>query len=103
MSCEHDWIAVASAITFAIGTLVALACAQCQEEVVKATLAVQEDEIKNLSLRLDKIHTQYHEDLLTILRETLRPASQRSSIAGDSSDERGVILDNNSIPAGPSE
>jgi hypothetical protein len=66
-------------------------------------LSDQEDEIKNLSLRLDKIHTQYHEDLLTILRETLRPASQRSSIAGDSSDERGVILDNNSIPAGPSE
>jgi hypothetical protein len=70
---------------------------------LKATLAVQDDEIKSLSLKLEKMHTQYHEDLLTILRESLRPTSQRSSVAGDSSDERGVVLDNNSIPAGPSD
>lgn len=103
MLCEHDWIVLASTLTFAAGSLMTLACTKCHEDTVKRTLSDQEDEIKNLSLRLDKIHTQYHEDLLTILRETLRPASQRSSIAGDSSDERGVILDNNSIPAGPSE
>ena len=103
MFCEHDLIVLASTLTFAFGALVAFACTQYHDDTVNKTLRTQDNEIKTLSLKLDKVHAQYQEDMLTILRETLHPASQRSSVAGESSDERSPILDNNSIPAGPSD
>ena len=97
----QDWMVVTSVFAFLLGTTMTVACTFLQNDSVDSAIKRQEEQLYKLSQRVEKIHSQYETDMLTILRETLRPPLSQRSVVSDISDDEPTF-DNNSIPAGPS-
>lgn len=100
MECEynaHIWIMFTSAIGFLVGAAVNVGYMHLQNSVFELVIKKQTDEMNRLSSRIEEIHTQYETDMLTLLRETLSP-----STLSEECKYVEPVLDNNSIPVGPS-
>ena len=85
---ECDIVAFTSAFVCLAATIVVMTCSRLQY------YDALEDNVRNLSERVEKAHAQYETDLLTLIRETLRPSQQPVDMTRP--------VDNNSIPGGPS-